>query len=581
MSDQQKPDREEKPADAQRKQTDTRPRRVGDNRRRSGRSQPSAEPAMPSEQHSPSDNRSRKARRPQTHRRQAEAAKPETAIQEAGTPPAESASRQPRAGSRRRRRRPARRPEQPVLDNASANKETPQGAQPAGQRSQPRPDSAISRPPSDSQFAGPGIKRHSPRNPRPEDGQVEAHFIPPEPVQDRKKAKAGSGRSPHSGKNSGNTRASQKTRPSSNEKDVKNQPSHGLTGRRSSSRRTSLNRRSSGRVFNPDRDTESEEREYTNGQSTYVSLLGRFPSRTAASAPIRTDRGIKARSQRGAFSQNWWAGRWIESMEQLVDPARLQRGRSYARSGQVLSVQENPYGVEARVQGSRPAPYKVIIQLTPLTDDQWDLVIDALAEQALFSAQLLAGEMPVNIEDAFEKAGVSLFPKLAGDLFTSCSCPDWANPCKHVAATHYILADRFDDDPFLLFRMRGRSQEQILSDLNLRRGGLSAVTEMVDEEQAKQDEKQPGVDELLEHFWEPVDSLDTFPLTINPPRIDMPLLTRLGEPAFLPGLSLLNILRPVYGRFTYAALRAAYSEDEPVESNPSEIDPEQDNPVPD
>jgi uncharacterized Zn finger protein len=301
-------------------------------------------------------------------------------------------------------------------------------------------------------------------------------------------------------------------------------------------------------------------------------LLGRLNPRPAPSVPIRTDRGIKARSQRGDFSQNWWARRWIESMEQLVDPARLQRGRSYARSGQVLSLQENPYGIEALVQGSRPAPYKVIIQVTPLTDEQWDLVTDAMAEQALFTAQLLAGEMPANIEDAFETAGISLFPKLAGDLYSSCSCPDWANPCKHVAATHYILADRFDDDPFLLFRMRGRSQDQILADLNRRRGGQPETFEPAGEAEEIEAAEPAAPEDLLEHFWEPAESLDTFPLTIKPPSFDMPLLTRLGEPAFLPGVSLFNVLRPVYERFTYAALRAAYSEEEPLETNPSEPD---------
>ncbi len=156
-------------------------------------------------------------------------------------------------------------------------------------------------------------------------------------------------------------------------------------------------------------------------------------------------------------------------MEGLVDQARLQRGRSYARSGQVLSIVETQNGIEARVQGSRPKPYDVTIQVTPLNDRQWDLVIDALSEQALFTAQLLAGEMPGNIEDAFNAAGVSLFPNQTGDLSSDCTCPDWANPCKHVAATHYILGDRFDDDPFLLFRMRGRTQEEILEALRQRR----------------------------------------------------------------------------------------------------------------
>ena len=290
-------------------------------------------------------------------------------------------------------------------------------------------------------------------------------------------------------------------------------------------------------------------------------------NRQQPSVPIHTNRGIKARSQRGTFSKNWWARSWIEAMELLVDPHRLQRGRSYARQGQVLSIQENEHGVEAKVQGSRPQPYKVSIQVKPLTDAQWNLVIDAMAEQALFTAQLLAGEMPENIEDAFQTAGVSLFPQQSGDLFTECSCPDWANPCKHVAATHYILGDRFDDDPFLLFRMRGRSQDQILQALRARRSGDAAPEA---HEQARPEpvkEQSTPLEAELGNFWDPAESLDTFPLTIRPPSVDMPLLKRLGEPAFFTGESMQELLKPVYDIFTRSALRAAYSEEEPLETS--------------
>jgi uncharacterized Zn finger protein len=282
--------------------------------------------------------------------------------------------------------------------------------------------------------------------------------------------------------------------------------------------------------------------------------------------PIQTNRGIKSRNQDGSFSQNWWAVRWIEAMEQLMDSARLQRGRSYARSGQVLSIQENQHGIEAKVQGSRPSPYKVVIQTTPLTDQQWDLVIDAMAEQALFTAQLLAGEMPADIENAFETAGVSLFPNRSGDLFTSCSCPDWANPCKHVAATHYILGDRFDDDPFLLFRLRGRTQEEILDALRQRRTGQAEP--IVETEPTSDMEYSPPLEESIDNFWQSTEPLESFPLTIRPPTVEMPLLKRLGNPAFLSGEQLEPLFQSIYWQFTRSALLAAYSEEDPAESNP-------------
>ena len=102
-----------------------------------------------------------------------------------------------------------------------------------------------------------------------------------------------------------------------------------------------------------------------------------------------------------------------------------------------------------------------------------------MGSKAVFAAKLLSGEMPQDIEQAFEAAGVSLFPSQRNDLKTDCSCPDYANPCKHIAATHYILGERFDEDPFLIFRLRGRTQEQVMQELRKRRSG---VDELVDEE---------------------------------------------------------------------------------------------------
>ena len=197
---------------------------------------------------------------------------------------------------------------------------------------------------------------------------------------------------------------------------------------------------------------------------------------------IKTKDGIKAQSKRGAFAKNWWAQRWIAALERLVDSGRLSRGRSYARKGQVLSIDETRDGISARVQGSMRTSYKISIKINHLTDAEWDKVIDALSEQAIFTAQLLAGEMPQEIEQAFERAKVSLFPSNRKDLQTDCSCPDYSNPCKHIAAAHYILGERFDEDPFLIFRLRGRTQEQVMQELRKRRAGSEEVVEEEAEE---------------------------------------------------------------------------------------------------
>lgn len=238
--------------------------------------------------------------------------------------------------------------------------------------------------------------------------------------------------------------------------------------------------------------------------------------------PIETDKGIKAKSKRGAFVKNWWATRWIEAMTQLGDRGRLQRGRSYARKGQVVALDEKKEGIAAKVQGSRKTPYKVTINLTPLTDAQWDKVIAALSERAIFAAQLLAGEMPQEIEQVFADVGVPLFPIRSGDLQAACSCPDYASVCKHLAATHYILGERFDEDPFLLFRLRGRNEQQIME--KLRQSGADAAEFGL--------EPAPPLDDALNHFWQPT-QLTHFVTHIKPPTTPMPLLKRLGQPSFV------------------------------------------------
>lgn len=280
------------------------------------------------------------------------------------------------------------------------------------------------------------------------------------------------------------------------------------------------------------------------------------------SRPREAEGGIKARNQRGEFARNWWATRWIEAMERLVDKARLGRGRSYARRGQILSIEETKDGIKARVQGSRPTPYRIIIRITPLSDGQWEKVIDVLSGQALFAAQLLAGEMPADIEEAFASAGVSLFPSTQDELVTECSCPDWANPCKHVAATHYILGERFDEDPFLLFRLRGRDQPQILEALRRRRADQDSAEVA---EEAETYEAVVPLQDTIPRFWDMSETLKSFPVCIEPPRIALPILKRLGEPAFMGEIDLQSQLTSAYEAITTAALALAFRNEDALD----------------
>ncbi len=147
--------------------------------------------------------------------------------------------------------------------------------------------------------------------------------------------------------------------------------------------------------------------------------------------------GIKAQTNK--FGTSWWAKRWIAVLEGFNIGARLGRGKSYARSGQVLSIEIYKGGLTAKVQGSRRTPYTVSIEITALTMNQWQKIASGIKGQALFSSKLLSGEMPDDIEQVFTDAKIPLFPREHRDLKTDCSCPDWSNPCKHIAAVYYLL----------------------------------------------------------------------------------------------------------------------------------------------
>lgn len=187
--------------------------------------------------------------------------------------------------------------------------------------------------------------------------------------------------------------------------------------------------------------------------------------------PRRVDGGLKARSTRGTIGRSWWSRRFLEVLESFALGTRLTRGRAYARKGQVLRLDVAPGLVTADVQGSRPDPYPVRIRLAAYPAEVWDRIEADLAGQAFFSARLLAGDLPPELEELFAAAGAPLFPADVDELDQHCGCPDFAVPCKHLAATFYLLAEAFDADPFQLLHWRGRSRTELLDRLRTRRGG--------------------------------------------------------------------------------------------------------------
>ena len=270
------------------------------------------------------------------------------------------------------------------------------------------------------------------------------------------------------------------------------------------------------------------------------------------SRPRKAAGGIKARSKRGPIGEQWWSRRFIDVLESFGLASRLSRGRSYARSGQVLSLDIGTGHVTAMVQGSRVKPYKVRLTVDPLTTRQWQRVEEALAARAVFRARLLAGEMPAEIEEVFADCGTPLFPRTAAGLAMSCSCPDWEVPCKHLAAVCYVLAEAFDEDPFGMLAWRGKGRDELLAALRRLGGGRGGADHPVIDVTDRQLADCLSVDQ--NSFWAP--AISQARLRTLPPAAPAPpdLLLRTAEPPPLTvgGQDLVTLLRPAYLAMTAA-----------------------------
>nr|WP_320132983.1 SWIM zinc finger family protein [uncultured Holophaga sp.] len=170
------------------------------------------------------------------------------------------------------------------------------------------------------------------------------------------------------------------------------------------------------------------------------------------------------------FGTTWWGRLWITGLEQLGDDYenRLPRGKKYAEEGAVSHFVVVPGEIQAKVHGRKT--YTVTLGLPALTTAQWEKALDRIHQESRFVASLLAGEMPQGLDETFREAGASLYPRVPKELQTHCDCPDWANPCKHVAAVCYIMAEALDRDPWLLFDLRGKTREQVLDALQTKLG---------------------------------------------------------------------------------------------------------------
>jgi uncharacterized Zn finger protein len=288
--------------------------------------------------------------------------------------------------------------------------------------------------------------------------------------------------------------------------------------------------------------------------------------RTAKRIPVED--GLELRSRRGAIGESWWSRRFLSAVESILTGGRLTRGRTYARQGQVIDLGIGSGLVVAQVQGSRRTPYGVQISMPAASDARWEAIVDTLAAQAGYAARLLAGELPHEIEDVFAEAGVALFPERGSHLTTSCTCPDWATPCKHAAAVCYLMAEAFDDDPFLLLAFRGREREALLDELRDRRGlavddgGPAGVPSL----SAPPSGAAPLADSLTT-FWSGgagLAEVHCLPRATEAPGAVLRLLPR--GVLVVRGKEVADLLEPAYARVTADAEGRAFGSGSPSKS---------------
>ncbi len=187
------------------------------------------------------------------------------------------------------------------------------------------------------------------------------------------------------------------------------------------------------------------------------------------------------------FTRTWWGRRFMEALENFTDPARLGRGRSYARNGKVMNFQLQEGRITAKVRGSinpyfgvyKEPKYNTTIEITPISKRNWSKVVKLISSKASYVSKLLMNEMPDNIEEAFSELSLHLLPHSKRDFDTHCSCPDWANPCKHIAGVYYLVAAEFDRDPFLMFELRGLSKDELQEELAKSPLGKALVSQLL------------------------------------------------------------------------------------------------------
>lgn len=267
------------------------------------------------------------------------------------------------------------------------------------------------------------------------------------------------------------------------------------------------------------------------------------------------------------FSRTWWGKRFIAALEAFTDPARLGRGRSYASGGKIKEYQINRGKITAKVRGSinpyfgvyKEPLYNTTIEIKPISATDWSKAIAHIASKASFVSKLLMNEVPDKIEEAFAELNLHLLPNTRKDFTTKCSCPDYSNPCKHIAGVYYLVASELDSNPFLLFELRGLEREKLLQELAKSPLGQVLSSAMTVEEQSldsatsyyTQPEKVSVSESVtLKEFWLGQKRLPQTIEATSPATIPAILIKKAGDfpPFWKKDSSFIAVMEELYQR---------------------------------
>lgn len=280
------------------------------------------------------------------------------------------------------------------------------------------------------------------------------------------------------------------------------------------------------------------------------------PSQKKLDAPKRVRHGIRFRRKQGLEGLPWHAQAFLQAIEQGIAPEAKLLGMEYAEAGQVAGYTVNSGIIEAQVQGRGVRPYTVKLTVNPLSREEWDKVIERMAGEAVYAARLLTGEVPESIEECFAVVNRHLLPSATDPLKTECDC-DLPQPCKHVAAAGYLMAERIEVDPVVLFALRGLAGERLLEKLQEQRTLQTSGVSQAHGSAAQEEDTSglPPLERCVEDYWRPGASLDEALNATLPEHVPHALLRRMGPSPMGGKFPMVGLLASIYDSIRAAATR--------------------------